>query len=338
MTPADESSAEATTEVRLRIAVPEDAPLVLDVIHRAFGARPAVDPPADALGDTVEDVVARMETGETILAEVDGHPAASLVVSDPVPGIGMGREQDRVAGIHRVSVLPGFRQVGLASRIIRAAILMAVDLDATHIELLSRREFPQNRHLWESHGFQADREVELGWIMRRELPVRELAASREEMQALGSRIARVLRPGDLVIASGGLGAGKTTLTQGLAEGLDVEGNVISPTFVISRIHRSRSGGPDLVHVDAYRLGSAVEVEDLDLAASAPNAITLVEWGVGMAEGLSDSALRIDIQRSPDPEDETRTVLVWGEGQRWVHDSLREALADAGSHHNHRGRA
>lgn len=319
------STAEATDQVDLRIATPEDADLVLGLIHEAFGARPAVDPPAEALSDSREDVLARMQTGEVVIAEVGSVPAACLVVSDPVADA----TGAQVAGMHRVSVLPRFRHLGVANQIIRAGLLLALDLGATHIELLCRREFPETSRLWQAHGFTIDRDAPLGHVMRRELPLRLIAHDAPAMQQIGCDLAGLLRAGDLVIASGGLGAGKTTLTQGLAEGLDVEGQVISPTFVISRIHRARHGGPDLVHVDAYRLGSAAEVDDLDLDDTMASAVTLVEWGAGLAEGLADSVLRIDIQRSGDPDDETREVLIWDEGPRWADVSLRGVLAPHG---------
>src|SRR5664279_2521715 len=137
------------------------------------------------------------------------------------------------------------------------------------------------------------------------------------MHALGRRLATLVRPGDLVLACGELGAGKTALTQGIGAGLDVQGAVISPTFVISRVHRSRSGGPALVHVDAYRLADLAEVEDLDLDATLADAVTVVEWGEGKAEQLSDSRLDVVIVRSSDPEDETRTVTLTGIGSRWA---------------------
>jgi tRNA threonylcarbamoyladenosine biosynthesis protein TsaE len=137
------------------------------------------------------------------------------------------------------------------------------------------------------------------------------------MHALGRRLATLVRPGDLVLACGELGAGKTALTQGIGAGLDVQGAVISPTFVISRVHRSRSGGPALVHVDAYRLADLAEVEDLDLDATLADAVTVVEWGEGKAEQLSDARLDVVIVRSSDPEDETRTVTLTGVGSRWA---------------------
>ncbi|CAM3843774.1 tRNA (adenosine(37)-N6)-threonylcarbamoyltransferase complex ATPase subunit type 1 TsaE [Nocardiopsis rhodophaea] len=134
------------------------------------------------------------------------------------------------------------------------------------------------------------------------------------MRNLGKRIAGLLRPGDLLIMSGPLGAGKTTLTQGIAEGLNVRGPVTSPTFVIARVHPSLDGGPALVHVDAYRLGSAAEVDDLDLDAGLADSVTIVEWGEGVAEELSDDRLEISIDRLPN---DTRTVRLTGVGPRWA---------------------
>lgn len=132
------------------------------------------------------------------------------------------------------------------------------------------------------------------------------------MQALGRRMAARLRAGDLVLLSGDLGAGKTTLTQGVAAGLDVRGPVTSPTFVIARLHPSLRGGPPLVHVDAYRLGGTAELDDLDLPLQ--DAVTVVEWGGGIAEGLSPDRLEVSIRRRE--ADERRTVTVVGVGRRW----------------------
>jgi tRNA threonylcarbamoyladenosine biosynthesis protein TsaE len=154
--------------------------------------------------------------------------------------------------------------------------------------------------------------------------------SAARMRALGERLAGVLRPGDLIVLSGRLGAGKTTLTQGIGTGLGVRGPVTSPTFVIARVHPSLRGGPDLVHADAYRLGSQAEVDDLDLDADVDRAVTVVEWGEGLAERLSASFLEIAIapapagpspeqpgpEQEPDPDAEPRTVRVTAWGDRW----------------------
>jgi tRNA threonylcarbamoyladenosine biosynthesis protein TsaE len=135
------------------------------------------------------------------------------------------------------------------------------------------------------------------------------------MQALGRRLAGLLHAGDLVVLSGPLGAGKTTLVQGIGAGLGVRGPVTSPTFVIARVHPSLAGsGPLLVHADAYRLGSVSELDDLDLDADMASAVTVVEWGEGLAEGLAEDRLEISIE--PDPGSPARTVRLNGHGDRW----------------------
>jgi tRNA threonylcarbamoyladenosine biosynthesis protein TsaE len=167
-----------------------------------------------------------------------------------------------------------------------------------------------------------------------------------EMHALGRSLATALRAGDLVILSGGLGAGKTTLTQGIGEGLGVRGPVTSPTFVIARVHPpapATTAGPvdamadlaaprpSLVHADAYRLGSALELDDLDLDTDTASSVTVVEWGEGLAEGLAADRLEIAIAADPpaagaaagqageiaDPAlDMPRTVRISMVGARW----------------------
>ncbi|OKK21242.1 ATP-binding protein [Streptomyces sp. CB00455] len=152
------------------------------------------------------------------------------------------------------------------------------------------------------------------------------------MRELGRRLARLLRPGDLVLLTGELGAGKTTLTRGLGEGLDVRGAVTSPTFVIARVHPPLSGGPALVHVDAYRLGGGLEeMEDLDLDVSLPDSVVVVEWGDGKVEELSDDRLHVVIARAVGHEevlDDVREVSVRGIGARWGAGAGLETLAGA----------
>jgi tRNA threonylcarbamoyladenosine biosynthesis protein TsaE len=132
---------------------------------------------------------------------------------------------------------------------------------------------------------------------------------------LGARLAALLGPGDLVVLSGPLGAGKTTLVQGIAEGLKVRGPITSPTFVIARVHPSLAGGPALVHVDAYRIGGRLEVDDLDLDASLEESVTVVEWGEGLVEGLADDRLEIRIE--PADGTEERLVRLVPIGPRWA---------------------
>lgn len=119
-------------------------------------------------------------------------------------------------------------------------------------------------------------------------------SSPADMEAFGRAIGAELRAGDLVVLTGPLGAGKTTLTRGIAAGLGVRGPVQSPTFVIARTHPSLVDGPPLVHVDAYRLGSPVELDDLGLDYD--NSVTIVEWGRGMVEGLVDSWWEVELDR------------------------------------------
>ena len=119
-------------------------------------------------------------------------------------------------------------------------------------------------------------------------------ASPDDMERFGEQLGRMLRPGDLVVLTGPLGAGKTTLTRGIAAGLGVRGPVQSPTFVIARTHPSLVGGTPLVHVDAYRLGSALELDDLDI--DVVGSAIVVEWGRGMVEGLADAWWEVELDR------------------------------------------
>jgi tRNA threonylcarbamoyladenosine biosynthesis protein TsaE len=151
----------------------------------------------------------------------------------------------------------------------------------------------------------------------------------EGMRGLGRRLAPLLRAGDLVVLSGGLGAGKTTLTQGIGEGLRVRGAVTSPTFVIARVHPPLDGAElPLVHVDAYRLGGVAEVDDLDLDASLEDSVTVVEWGGGLVEQLTENALEIEIDRpQADDVEAPRTVRVRGAGVRWAEVDLSPLTED-----------
>jgi tRNA threonylcarbamoyladenosine biosynthesis protein TsaE len=146
-------------------------------------------------------------------------------------------------------------------------------------------------------------------------------ATTEDTQDFGRHLGARLRGGDVLVLTGDLGAGKTTLTQGIAEGLGVRGPITSPTFVIARVHPSLVGGPLLVHVDAYRLGSAIELDDLDLDADLDASVTVVEWGAGLAEQLSESRLELTITG-----DDVRTARLVGVGDRW--DDVLDAVAPA----------
>jgi tRNA threonylcarbamoyladenosine biosynthesis protein TsaE len=165
--------------------------------------------------------------------------------------------------------------------------------------------------------------------MAKVLPVETVAETADRAWELGKKLATALRAGDLVLLSGDLGAGKTTVTQGLGAGLGVRGAVTSPTFVISRVHPSLVGGPALVHVDAYRLGGFAELDDLDLDTSVDDAVTVVEWGEGVAEGLNETRLEVTITRArgdADVDDDPRHLRFVPVGARWIGSRLRETLA------------
>lgn len=149
-------------------------------------------------------------------------------------------------------------------------------------------------------------------LLARDVPRLVEVPTTDDMRGLGRQLARVLRAGDVVILSGELGAGKTTLTQGIGEGLRVTSPVISPTFVISRVHHGP--GPDLVHVDAYRMGGGAELADIDLDESLDRSVTVIEWGAGLAEWLAADRLEIRIDREADTD--SRVVVLDGVGQRW----------------------
>jgi tRNA threonylcarbamoyladenosine biosynthesis protein TsaE len=190
--------------------------------------------------------------------------------------------------------------------------------------VLAREELPATSRFWREHGFvpvagTADTSpyVEL----RRPVPRSYDTPDPASMRALGSRLAAHLKPGDLVVLSGELGAGKTTFAQGIGAGLGVRGDVTSPTFVISRVHPSLGGGPPLVHVDAYRLGGVTELDDLDLDTALDEAVTVVEWGEGIAEGLADDRVEVRIERAladaADGSLDPRQVRVAPVGRRWL---------------------
>lgn len=164
-------------------------------------------------------------------------------------------------------------------------------------------------------------------ITPRQIPADRTIETPELMAEFGRSLAELLVAGDVIVLTGELGAGKTTFTRGLGEGLGVRGAVTSPTFVLARTHPSLVGGTPLVHVDAYRLSSAIELDDLDI--DFVNAIVVVEWGAGLIEELTESFLAISIDRprgageSLEPEIEgeepieARRIRFRGVGPRWI---------------------
>ena len=289
----------------------ESAAVVLAIIQDAFGNRPALNPPAEALSDTEAAIATRLALNGGLLAKLDGEPVGTLLF-DPV-GDSMY--------LRRVGILSHAQGHGIAGAMIESAV-EAWTGRATRLSVVAREELPRTVAFWTRRGFtQTDRRspyVELGL----RLPKVHQVATPDDMRRLGARIADDLLPGDLLVLTGDLGAGKTTFTQGLGERLGVEGPVTSPTFVIAREHAARGRRPGLVHVDAYRLGSIDELDDLDLDTALDEVVTVVEWGEGVAEALSPSRLEVRIKHSDASgasEDgvEPRVVEVQGIGPRWA---------------------
>jgi len=309
-----------SSDLVVSVASHDDAAEMVEVIHAAFGARPALDPPSTAIEETPASVAATLHRGGGVFARVGGRPAGVILVV----------EQGEVASLQRVSVHPDFQRHGIASAMVTAAEQLAAAAGCSRVELFARGELSQLITFWQHRGYTVDRPAPNGVVLTHPLPAVLAVPTAEDMQALGERLAGLLRAGDLLIATGGLGAGKTTLTQGIGRGLASAGPVISPTFVLSRIHPSLQDRPTLVHVDAYRLGGAEELDDLDLDATLPTSVTVVEWGAGLAEDLAEDRLEVTITVPPGlaEEQETRLVSLTGVGPRWHGVDLAAELGAA----------
>lgn len=293
-------------DISLRLAGPEDAADWLRVIREAFSSRRPVDPPADALSDDEASVAQAIREGHGVGAEVGGELVGCLL---------MDVDGDRVT-LRRVSVVPAWSGLGISDALVRGALELAADIGARRAALVAREEFPELVSWWERRGFtRVGRSPHLVHL-ERDVPLLVTVEDADAMRRLGERLARHLRAGDVIIASGELGAGKTTFTQGIGAGLQISGPVISPTFVISRIHPSTTGGPDLVHVDAYRMADGAELADIDLDSALERSVVLVEWGTGIAEWLGENRLEVRIERESTADEDVRTVLLDGIGARW----------------------
>ncbi|MGL5809398.1 MAG: tRNA (adenosine(37)-N6)-threonylcarbamoyltransferase complex ATPase subunit type 1 TsaE [Nocardioides sp.] len=313
-------SATTPAPVAVRHVGPEAALEVLSVIKAAFGVRPRLDPPADADGETVQTVARALAAQGGLLAEFNRRPIGTLILD---------QVDDRMF-LRRFAVVPDLQGTGVAGLLTDRALIEAAECRA--VAVVAREELPDSVGFWRRQGFRQVRSDPPYLELERTLtassnPTRE-AVDADAMRALGSALAGFLAPGDVIVLNGELGAGKTTFTQGVGAGLGVRGEVTSPTFVIARIHPSLGSGPALVHVDAYRLGGFAELDDLDLEASVDRAVTVVEWGGGIAEGLAPSRLEITLARSvggdPGPEapagdpTDPRSVEIRPVGPRWSH--------------------
>ncbi|GAA1921663.1 tRNA (adenosine(37)-N6)-threonylcarbamoyltransferase complex ATPase subunit type 1 TsaE [Nocardioides marmoribigeumensis] len=298
-------------------AAPDQAAEVAAVIHEAFAGRPALDPPAPALTETPESVAEQLGDEGGLLASVGGEPVGALLMHHETTDWGESLL------LTRVSVRPAAQHLGVARTLAATAEDIAARRGLPRVHLHARAELPATVDFWLRQGYrEVSREGTL-LTLAKELPVAVTVPTGDDMQALGRRLAALLRPGDLLLLTGDLGAGKTTLTQGLGEGLGVRGAVTSPTFVISRIH---PGPLPLVHVDAYRLGGLEELDDLDLDVSLADSVTVVEWGGGIAEALAEDRLELSLLRSGTEDDETRVVRVSPVGVRWLGTDPAAAVA------------
>ncbi len=308
-----------TSEPTIDLVGPEAASAVLRIVREAFADRPPLDPPTDALSETEETMAARLAAGAGLIAMVDGQ-AAGAVLLDAEP-------DGRTVHLRRFGLTPAARGLGVGVALVRAGLRAAGELGdgrADRAVVIAREELPHTARFWRQQGFAETGRSSPYVELARALPRRFTVPTADDMRTLATRVAGLLTSGDVLVLSGDLGAGKTTFTQGLGAALQVRGDITSPTFVISRVHPSLVGGPDLVHVDAYRLGGAAELDDLDLDTDLDRAVTVVEWGEGLAEDLADSPLEIRITRTiggtadpVDTDEDPRTVELDPLGRRWL---------------------
>ena len=301
---------------RVLLVGPDRAGDVLSVILGSFGDRAPLDPPATATEETSDSVAAALAAHGGLLAEVDGAPAAALLF----------QPEGGWLGLRRVGVLARARRTGVAQEMVAAAEAETRARGLVGTRLVAREELPSTVRFWTRLGYAEAGRVGPQIQLRRLLPFDLVLPDAAATRALGRRLAAELAAGDLVILTGDLGAGKTTLTQGLGDGLGVRGDVTSPTFVIARVHPSLGDGPELVHVDAYRLGGAAELDDLDLDTDLDLAVTVVEWGEGLAESLAADRIEVALRRDHTGESEARRATVTPVGSRWLDPGLPARLS------------
>lgn len=302
-----------------RPATAADAADIRALTHEAFAAYADLQPSPSALRETVEDVAGELARHGGLVVR-DADVTGDGLVLGRVVAVTRFSEHDGGFWLRRLAVHPDVRRAGLATQLVDAAEAVAAERGHDELRVGVRTPLVEVAAFWRRRGFRLTAERAYWVEMARPLPVVVEMPTAGDLHALGVRLAGSLRAGDLVVLSGDLGAGKTTLTRGIGAGLQVRGAVTSPTFVVARVHPSTVGGPPLVHVDAYRLGSLAEVDDLDLDASIEESVTVVEWGSGMVEGLAESRLELSLRQAhddPTGNSETRTVSVRAIGDRWA---------------------
>lgn len=297
-----------------------DAPEVLALTRAVFSTYAAVVPEPSSLREQLAEVESDL-AGEGVLVVRAGSGAL-------VAACRFGAGDDAGDGglwLRRVCVAEPARGRGLGSLLLSAAEGVAVERGHDKVRVGVRLPLVQLQEFWVSRGFHRRTEHDYWVELERRVPTVVALPTVASTESFGRALAGVLRAGDVVVLTGELGAGKTALTRGIGAGLGVRGAVTSPTFVIARVHPSSVGGPGLVHVDAYRLGGSVEVDDLDLEASLADTVTVVEWGEGKVEGLASDRLHIEIERprgggggeEGDDGDDGRTARLRPIGARWA---------------------
>ncbi|MFG1620960.1 tRNA (adenosine(37)-N6)-threonylcarbamoyltransferase complex ATPase subunit type 1 TsaE [Kribbella sp. NPDC049227] len=305
------------TDLHVVDATSDHVDQIVAVIHHAFSARRVLDPPSTALSENATTVAAAIAQYGGLLVRSNGVPSGAMLFE----------ETGDVLNLRRVSVDPRHQGHGVASAMVGCAEEVAVQRGLNRVQLIARVELPDTVEFWRRRGYSLVERQDHNLILAKAMPVELTVPTADDMRAIGEELAGQLRAGDVLVLSGDLGAGKTTFTQGLGAGLKVRGDITSPTFVISRVHPSLAGGPALVHVDAYRLGGIAELDDLDLDASLDDAVTVVEWGHGLAESLAPDRLDIVVTRGDDDTDETRELRIIPVGPRWAASGVRVSVLE-----------
>ncbi|MFI6828567.1 tRNA (adenosine(37)-N6)-threonylcarbamoyltransferase complex ATPase subunit type 1 TsaE [Kribbella sp. NPDC050241] len=305
------------TDLHVMDATSDHVDQLVAVIHHAFSARRVLDPPSTALSENATTVADTIAQYGGLLVRSNGVPAGAMLFE----------ETGDVLNLRRVSVDPRHQGHGVASAMVGCAEEVAVQRGLNRVQLIARIELPDTVEFWRRRGYSLVEQQDHNLILAKAMPIELIVPTADDMRAIGEEVAGQLRAGDVLVLSGDLGAGKTTFTQGLGAGLKVRGDITSPTFVISRVHPSLAGGPPLVHVDAYRLGGIAELDDLDLDASLDDAVTVVEWGHGLAESLAPDRLDIVVTRGDDDTDETRELRIIPVGPRWAASGVRVSVLE-----------
>lgn len=276
---------------------------IQELTVRSFAGQEALSPPSGALSEDAATVAGDFtEEGGLLLRDDSGRLVATCRV----------RRRGLAWVVRRCAVEPSYRRSGLGRELVGAAESWAAQEGAVTTHVGVRDALTGSRAFWERLGYLPMLSHGGFWteLVR---PLSQVLRGVDATHAFGRRLAGHLRAADLLVLSGPLGAGKTALTQGIGAGLGVRGAVTSPTFVLARVH---PGPLPLVHVDAYRLqggGGRLELDDLDLDASLPDSVTVVEWGEGLAEDLAEDRLSIHLER---PTEDERTLRVLPSGRRW----------------------